>query len=288
MSHRLNKKRKEDQVVDMKHLAPVSIVDMGNIWPRAIQSPVVHTAVNVNFQGPREAVKLDPFDDYYRTNESGHFVWTDQNVVRHGTEIDRTILEDNVYEFGVEDIMHTDGLNNLREPSERFDLKRVQGFGLGLFAKKEIKEGVTIGEYTGELINEREFIRRDLLIGFNKQINFFYQTGTGMTIDANPMGNHTRFINHSCEPNCYVTCHWLEETDLPKVFVHAQRQIREGEQLFIDYSTDYFTDLRCLCNTDSCLEKTRKPRRRDSLFERRPSYDPETWPEERMNATFVY
>ena len=66
-----NSEEEKDQVVDMKHLAPVSIVDTGNTWPRAIQSSVVHTAVNESFQGPDEAVKLD---EYYKTNESGHFV----------------------------------------------------------------------------------------------------------------------------------------------------------------------------------------------------------------------
>ena len=49
-----------------------------------------------------------------------------------------------------------------------------------------------IGEYTGELINAREFKMRELMYSHNNQVNYFYNTGTGMWIDSNPMGNHTR------------------------------------------------------------------------------------------------
>jgi len=278
----------EEEVVDMKHLAPISIVDMSNTWPRAIQSLEMYGVENEEFQGPREARVDNPFDRYYMTNQSGHFVWTDQNVVRHGTEVDRTILEKNVYEANVEGFKEHDEKYDLREPSKRFDLKKVQGFGLGLFAKEEIEKGATIGEYTGELINSTEFNWRNLLYVANNQVSYFYCTGTGMTIDANPMGNHTRYINHSCEPNCKVFCLFMDETGLPKVIVTAKRTIKKGEQLFLDYNKEYFENMRCLCETDNCLEKTRKRRRRDSLFQRRP-YDPEIWskrPEERMNKTF--
>jgi len=268
----------------MKHLAPVSIVDMRNTWPRAIRSRVVHTVKNEDFRGPREARVRNPFDDYYKTNRSGHFVWTDQNVVRYGTAVDSNVYEDDVYEANVEGIKQDDKLDKVREPSKRFDLKKVQGLGLGLFAKLKLEKHAMIGEYTGELINVNEFKKRELLYSFNNQVNYFYNTGTGMWIDANPMGNHTRYINHSCEPNCFATMYRLDEDHLPKVFIHAKKNIKKGEQLFLDYTKDYFYNMRCLCETDNCLEKTKKPRRRDSLFQE-GSYA-EVLPKEIMNKTY--
>ena len=132
--------KQEEETVDMKHLAPVSIVDMRNTWPRAIRSRVVHTVKNEGFRGPREARVRNPFDDYYKTNQSGHFVWTDQNVVRYGTAVDRNVYEDDVYEANVEGIKQDEKLDKVREPSKRFDLKKVQGLGLGLFAKLKLEK----------------------------------------------------------------------------------------------------------------------------------------------------
>ena len=130
-------KQEEDNIVDMKHLAPVSIVDMRNTWPRAIRSRVVHTVKNEGFRGPRVR---NQFDDYYKTNQRGHFVWTNQNVVRHGTAVDRNVYEDDVYEANVEGIKQDDKSDNVREPSKRFNLKKVQGLGLGLFAKLKLEK----------------------------------------------------------------------------------------------------------------------------------------------------
>lgn len=53
----------------------------------------------------------------------------------------------------------------------------------------------------GEVINNRQMIKRlqsDLYIGNN----YMVQLKHNVIIDATCKGNVTRFINHSCQPNC--------------------------------------------------------------------------------------
>ncbi len=42
-------------------------------------------------------------------------------------------------------------------------------------------------------------------------------------------GNASRWINHACDPNCEA------EVDGHRVFIHALRAIRPGDELFFDY-----------------------------------------------------
>ena len=83
--------------------------------------------------------------------------------------------------------------------------------------------------------------------------NYIYDTCTSMHIDAGPMGNYTRFINHSCKPNC-------EAVDLApnKVTIVTDRFIKQGEELLLDYGEQYFEDLTCLCEEENCLENDKK------------------------------
>merc|ERR1711931_385726 len=74
-----------DKQLDLKHLAPVSIVGKPNEWPEPNSFPI-HIEINKNFRGivPNET-KI--FNNYYKYNKKGHFVWTNQLVIRN--EIDK-------------------------------------------------------------------------------------------------------------------------------------------------------------------------------------------------------
>ena len=84
--------------------------------------------------------------------------------------------------------------------------------------------------------------------------NYFYETKTGMEIDAGPMGNHTRFINHSCKPNCGAVNLAANE-----VTIVTDRLIIKGEELLLNYGKGYFKNITCLCKEDICLENNKKP-----------------------------
>jgi SET domain-containing protein len=59
--------------------------------------------------------------------------------------------------------------------------------------------------------------------------------------DANAGGNIGRFINHSCQPNCYSTI--IGKT----IWICAARHIESGEELTYNYFTDGEKVIQCRC-----------------------------------------
>ncbi len=60
-------------------------------------------------------------------------------------------------------------------------------------------------------------------------------------------GNSSRFINHSCEPNC-ETQKWLARGELA-IGLFAIRDIAAGTELNFDYNFERYGDkpMRCYC-----------------------------------------
>jgi SET domain-containing protein len=79
-----------------------------------------------------------------------------------------------------------------------------------------------------------------------------FSLDNGLTIDAGVSGNSIRFINHSCDPNCETSV----EDD--RVFVHALRDVRPGEELTYDYNlrpgdpSDSPDEYPCRCGSEIC------------------------------------
>lgn len=79
-------------------------------------------------------------------------------------------------------------------------LKHFDKKGFGLIAETAIRAGTMITEYVGELVTEKEYKSR--LMSKQRTNHYFMQYGKGLYIDAELKGNLSRFINHSCNPNC--------------------------------------------------------------------------------------
>lgn len=102
--------------------------------------------------------------------------------------------------------------------------------GRGVFATRTIRKGEEIIEYRGQ--------RTTWEIGSDRQgrdpadpyHTFLFELDDGRVIDASVRGNAARWINHSCDPNCEA----LEDDD-GRVFIHARRTIRTGDELAYDY-----------------------------------------------------
>ena len=67
----------------------------------------------------------------------------------------------------------------------------------------DIKAKTFLGEYLGEVVSSKEYYRRQETSLAEKH-QFVYQLKPGTYLDASTKGSIYRFINHSCEPNCYV------------------------------------------------------------------------------------
>jgi len=235
----------EDEQLDLKHLAPVSIVGNPNKWPEPNSYPI-DIERNVNFNG---VVKKDTeiFNNYYKYNKKGHFVWTNQLVIRNeiDKEFDQTSSALAMRNFKA-------NVCDLKNPENSFYLKSISKLGLGLFAKHDIPKGECVGEYTGELITDKEAGKRLAKYERKNLSNYTYSTCTdSLSIDAQRMGNHTRFINHSCEPNCVAKSIIVD--GIPRRMMITTEIIGKDEQLFLNYSRAYFIGMICECNTSSCF-----------------------------------
>jgi hypothetical protein len=101
--------------------------------------------------------------------------------------------------------------------------------GKGAFALRPIRKGEVVGEYVGERIDDDEADRRYPEEGDGPHHTFLFALDDGSILDAAVGGNSTRFINHSCDPNCEA----VEEDG--RIFIHALRNIRTGDELVYDY-----------------------------------------------------
>lgn len=114
-------------------------------------------------------------------------------------------------------------------------------FGFGVFAKKAIKSGEMIGEYTGVICILAKIPDAKFAFDYpSPQVDGVAHEG--LAIDAYNAGNITRFVNHSSDnANVYV------ETIPYKNRWHqvfcASRDIEQGEQLLIDYGSQYWDAL---------------------------------------------
>jgi len=252
----------------LNHLAPRSVVDGDNSWPLTLIDP--DTVINRNFRGTGPTDKDNVFDEHYQTNKNNQFVWTNQNVVKGDVKFDPDIIND-AYKASADFLRGEYGeVCNLQNPDESFYLKKVEKLGHGLFARHFINKGSIIGEYTGELIDNEEFKKRFLKYKKEGLTIYIYDTCMEISVDGGPMGNHTRFINHSCDNNCNVTHMQLKEDGLPKVVISATKDIQEDEQVFLNYGDGYFCDLRCICGYEDCLEKRRNSK---GIIEKKPGVD---------------
>lgn len=126
--------------------------------------------------------------------------------------------------------------------------------GTGVFAVGDFAAGEEIIEYVGEIISMQEAIRRHPHDPQDPNHTFYFHVDDAHVIDGLYGGNASRWINHSCRPNC-------EPQEVKgRIFIHALRQIWKGEELTFDYdllSDEPMTDAlkaqyACRCGAKKC------------------------------------
>ena len=136
----------------------------------------------------------------------------------------------------------------------RVQTRRSGVHGKGVFAVLDLAEGETLIEYTGERITWPEALRRHPHDPAQPNHTFYFHIDADHVIDAKHGGNSSRWINHSCQPNCEA-----EETG-QRVFIKALRNIPAGEELFYDYglvieaehTPELLADYPCWCGAAQC------------------------------------
>ncbi|MBZ3886765.1 Histone-lysine N-methyltransferase NSD3 [Sciurus carolinensis] len=133
------------------------------------------------------------------------------------------------------------------------EIIKTERRGWGLRTKRSIKKGEFVNEYVGELIDEEECRLRIRRAHENSVTNFYMLTVTkDRIIDAGPKGNYSRFMNHSCNPNC-ETQKWTVNGDV-RVGLFALCDIPAGMELTFNYNLDCLGNGRteCHCGADNC------------------------------------
>ena len=131
------------------------------------------------------------------------------------------------------------------------DVKDIGGKGYGLFTLQDLKKGQFVAEYVGELISEKELIKR-LSNTVEERHLYMMQLKTNTYVDARYKGSKTRHINHSCEPNCTVEV-WTVKKHY-RVGIFTTKDISATEELTFDYQWQPSSrkPTKCLCNTSKC------------------------------------
>ena len=138
--------------------------------------------------------------------------------------------------------------------SRRIQTRRSGVHGKGVFALTDLAEGEKLIEYIGEVITWKEALRRHPHDPKDPNHTFYFHIDEKHVIDAKHGGNSSRWINHSCKPNCEA-----DEED-GRVFIKALRNIKAGEELFYDYgliidakyTPKLLAEYPCWCGAKSC------------------------------------
>jgi hypothetical protein len=148
----------------------------------------------------------------------------------------------------------------MRKPLLEIRSSPIQG--LGAFAVRRIRKRMRIIEYVGELITPSEADRRYDDSQIEHPHVLLFSVDKRRVIDAGIGGNESRFINHSCQPNCETV------VEKKRVFIESLRTISKGEELTYDYNLtreDQDDDVlekrySCNCGSKNCRGTMLKPK----------------------------
>ncbi|XXG58516.1 hypothetical protein AAC387_Pa04g0815 [Persea americana] len=135
---------------------------------------------------------------------------------------------------------------------KKVKIVKTQYCGWGVEAAESIKKEEFVIEYIGEVINDALCEERLWAMKYRGDQNFYMcEIRKDFTIDATFKGNASRFLNHSCDPNCKLE-KWEVDGET-RVGVFASRSIEAGEPLTYDYRFVHFGPMvACCCGSFKC------------------------------------
>ncbi|XP_061341181.1 histone-lysine N-methyltransferase ASHR3 [Gastrolobium bilobum] len=135
---------------------------------------------------------------------------------------------------------------------KKIKIVKTELCGWGVEAAETIDKGGFIIEYIGEVIDDASCEERLWEMKRMGVQNFYMcEIRKDFTIDATFKGNTSRFLNHSCDPNCVLE-KWQVDGET-RVGVFAARSIEVGEPLTYDYRFVQFgPEVKCHCGAPNC------------------------------------
>jgi len=162
-----------------------------------------------------------------------------------------------------------------RSANVRLGVSRIQG--VGVFATRSLSSNAPVIEYVGDIVRNVVADRREVEYRTRRDQDYQFRLDRDHVIDATRVAGPARFINHSCEPNCYARIYDADEAwgggalaearssaaayaavdQDPRrkhIVVYALRDIASGEELTYDYKfpVDDEEKVPCFCGAPSC------------------------------------
>ena len=127
--------------------------------------------------------------------------------------------------------------------------RTANGKNNGLVACSVFEKGWAVGEFVGLITSG--LIGKDVMVGQTDHATYqIWQGG---------QGNHTRFVNHSCQPNSHFERFvWMGKQRI----VLVSKGIEAGEEVTVDYGHTYWQNLdkECMCGQSGCRYRNRSNR----------------------------
>jgi hypothetical protein len=217
-------------------------------WPPTNMSQLMNTDFTLDDMGGNRAANQFQKEHGEQVNDEclGKFCWQEAGLV-NGVYC----LEANC------DHTFAEWLTGQRCWRERFEIRRIPDMGYGLYSKMNPgtgwkgvwKKDEILGAYLGELLPEHT-CNTDYCHEVTIGPKFEKTVAPIAYIDAEKHGNYVRFCNHNCNSNAMI---FEARVGKERVLVlRATRRITAGEQICIDYGTDYFQSRQCLCRSAKC------------------------------------
>jgi SET domain-containing protein len=161
--------------------------------------------------------------------------------------------------------MPTKSSRNKKRPKPVRSLIEVRASGVhgrGVYATAPIRKGARIIEYTGKRLPWKKAMDLPARDADDPYHTVFFSLENGDVIDAAIGGNESRWINHSCDPNCET----FEEDD--RIFVYTLRSLKAGDELLYDYkmvpaerrTKKIEKEFACHCGSAKCRGTMLEPR----------------------------
>lgn len=136
--------------------------------------------------------------------------------------------------------------------SAKIKVGRALASDFGLFTLQDLRAGSFVIEYIGELINKNEMQRRMKAMRTNREKNFYFLTVTSdLYIDSFKFGNLSRFVNHSCDPNCNAEKMIVD--GITRIGIYTNCDVKAGTELTFNYQMKIFgEEIECFCGSSKC------------------------------------
>lgn len=125
--------------------------------------------------------------------------------------------------------------------------------GMGLRATAALQPGDFVMEYVGEVLDYKQFksrVKQQAKMG--QEHHYFMALNSDEVIDASYKGNVSRYMNHSCDPNC-ETQKWTVNGVL-RVGFFVKKAVEPLTELNFDYQFERYGKeaQKCFCGSENC------------------------------------